>query len=736
LAWSAVLRAIISDGRERDGIFETEECFHCLEATTSRSKQKAQEDVSKLVSLAGKLQRKTATRAVRGWFVTRDEPTAEQRKIADKHRPLVTALSFSQFQSLLIDSKAYLSARDNYYFGSVRDPATGAKTPAVGFIEVMLSRIGGDGVASPRDLFDSIKAGGRAVVLGDYGAGKSMVLRHLYQELRKAHLRGETPRFPVFVNLRDHYGQYEPAELLERHARILGFANPGHLVRAWRAGYIHLLLDGFDEITTLTIQGLWTKLRDNRFRAMEAVRRLTREHPAEAGLVVAGRAHFFDSPKERRNALGLSGQFAEFSLNEFNDEQVAEYLKKSGLTGIVPPWLPSRPLLVAYLAARGLLSELLADRAGEPASGWDILLDHIASRESEIEAGIDGGTVRRILERLATKARATAGGLGPITPDLLIGAFSEICGYSPDERGMVLLQRLPGLGVDRDEEGTRAFIDEDFADACRAGDIFQFMDTPFEFEPTTLAAIEHAAGPLGVAVAGRRATLRGFSAGKANAAIRRARDLSPGSFTADLARVAIECGHALEDSLHIRGVYIPELEFTARIGNASRLEFQDCFFGRIGLDSDVDENSLPRFKGCFIGEIDGRVSIEDLPRLAFDSQCIVESFATLATTTNAVLSLELPLGTRVVVTILKKLYERRGAGRRENALFRGLDHRARRLVPDALRLVQREGLAATARRGDDTIWLPDRGKMRRVGRIIAAPTSHDDPLIRSAELLE
>lgn len=728
--------SITVDGRERDGIFETDECIHALEATTSRRMDKAQEDIGKLVSLASKLQRKTTIKAVRCWFVTRDEPTADQRKVADKHRPLITALSLSQFQSRLVDSKSYLAARDTYNFGSVRDPATGSKIPRVDFIEVMLSRIESDGVASPKNLLDSFRAGGRMVILGDYGAGKSMILRHLYHELRKAHLRGETPRFPVFVNLRDHYGQNDPSELLERHARNIGFANPWHLVRAWRSGYVHLLLDGFDEITTLNIQGLWTKLRDNRFRAMEAVRRIIREHPAEAGLVLAGRAHFFDSSKERHEALALSGHFAEFSLNEFNDEQVAEYLKKSGLSGIVPPWLPSRPLLVAYLASKGLLPDLLADESGEPASGWDILLAHIASRESEIEAGIDGGTVRRILERLATKARATPGGLGPISPPTLISAFTEVCGYAPDERGMVLLQRLPGLGVDSEVEGNRAFIDEDFADACRAGDLVQFMDMPFEFAPNTLTAIEYAVGSLGIAVAARRAMLLDFSSGKVTAALRKAHHLSPGIFTADLCRVAIECGHTLETPLHIRGVYIPELEFSARTGNASRLEFQECFFGRIGLDSDIDGNSLPHFNGCFIGEIDGRVSIKDLPP-AFDSECIVESFSMLASTTDAVLSLNiLPLGTRVVVTILKKLYQRRGAGRKENALFRGLDHRAQRLVPDALHLIQQQGLAIPSKRGDDMIWLPDRSNMRRVGQIIAAPTSSNDPLLHAAGLLE
>lgn len=99
------------------------------------------------------------------------------------------------------------------------------------------------------------------------------------------------------------------------------------------------------------------------------------------------------------------------------------------------------------------------------------------------------------------------------------------------------------------------------------------------------------------------------------------------------------------------------------------------------------------------------------------------------------MGLGLPLGARVLLTVLKKLYQRRGSGRKENALVRGLDHHARRLVPDILRLIQREGLAAPLRRGEVTIWIPDRSSMRRVGRIVAAPTSRDDPLLRDVSAL-
>ena len=36
----------IVDGRERDGVFETEDCIHVVEATTSRRKEKAKEDIA------------------------------------------------------------------------------------------------------------------------------------------------------------------------------------------------------------------------------------------------------------------------------------------------------------------------------------------------------------------------------------------------------------------------------------------------------------------------------------------------------------------------------------------------------------------------------------------------------------------------------------------------------------------------------------------------------------------
>ncbi len=720
--------AKIIGGRERDGVFETEESVHLIEATTSRHKDKAEGDCRKLAELAQKYERQVHDRAIRRWFITRDEPTAEQRRVATQYR--VTAISFSQFQSRLIDSKSYLSARDKYYFGSVRDPETGKSSPTIDFIPLTLSSVRTSATNTPTELIELLRSGKRLVLLGDFGAGKSMTLRYLYQQLRRAHLKGDTSKFPVFINLRDHYGQTDPSELLSRHARLIGFENPTHLVRAWRSGYIHLLLDGFDETTGLNIQGLWTRLRDNRYRAMEVLRRFANEHPDDAGIILSGRAHFFDSSSERQNALGLTSDWTEFSVNEFTNEQIRRYLEKAGLSGSVPSWLPSRPLLVAYLASKGLLSELVNDNGADPAAGWDILLQSIASREAQIEAGIDGETIRRILERLATRARSNASGRGPLNQEALVDTFREICGYSPDERGMVLLQRLPGLGADSYEDGSRAFIDEEFADACRAGDIFHFAQEPYQFESETFLSLEVAAGLLAIDVASRRAQAQNLSSGQLNAAVRRAKHVSSGAFLADITRLTLSSGHDLEENVLIRGVVLPEFEMWTSTGDARKLEFRDCFFRKVDIDPAVIDENAPKFRSCFIDEIDGRVSNADLPRDSFDSECIIESFVTGTSTTSAVMTLDVPLGTKVALTILKKLFDRPGKGRKESALYRGLDQRAQGLVQNALRAIQQEELATAVKRGSETIWLPDRASLRRVGQMISAPVASQDPLLQ------
>ncbi|MBN1886478.1 MAG: NACHT domain-containing protein [Thermoflexales bacterium] len=731
----------IISGRECDGVFITEDCIHLIEATTSRQRAKARGDAKKLDGLAKQFQRRYSDKAVKCWFITQQEPTGDQREEVRQFKGSVVPLSFAHFQSRLIDTKSYLSARNNYSFGSVRDPETDSLNPTVEYVPLDLVETGSSNLWSVGEICNRLVSGGRVLLLGDYGAGKSMTMREIYFELRKRHHKGHIPQFPVYLNLRDHIGQINPAEVLERHARNIGFASHSHLVRAWRAGYAILLLDGFDEISILGWVGVWKTLREVRYRSMQMIREFVQDTPPEAGLTMAGRAHFFDGEDECSKALAIDLSFVKLSLNDFTEKQITTYLEKHKFPKEgMPAWLPARPLLLGTLVAKGLLkgitqSDGMAKGVVDPAIGWNTLLDQVVRREAKIEAGIDGDTLKRILERLATKARVSQDGLGPLTSDQIIDAFKEICGYQPNELAMVLLQRLPGLGIDQVEEDTRRFIDEDWADVCRVGDVVEFANNPFAFDLELFANAECALRSLGISVAANRLSNLGYSSGKLNPALRKAAESYDAALlTTDLVRIAFEKQWPIQYNVYVKNTLIPDLELPKGMGAFSGIEFQECYFSRLEIDSDVDAAQLPRFRGCYFAEIDGVVSEAELPQNIFLGGCVFDSFSQTVETTNAILKLDLPIGVRVTLTVLKKLYLQAGAGRKESALCRGLDHRSRRLVPDILGLLQSEHLTTKIRR-DETIWLPNRSETTRVRKILSSPSTCNDPLLtKSGEL--
>ena len=100
----------------------------------------------------------------------------------------------------------------------------------------------------------------------------------------------------------------------------------------------------------------------------------------------------------------------------------------------------------------------------------------------------------------------------------MIRAFYDVCGYQPGDQEMVLLQRLPGLGVYPEDENSRIFIDETFADACRAGDLVAFTQRPFDFELQTLSGVECATESVGVSIAAVKAEEVHLSEGAVNTA--------------------------------------------------------------------------------------------------------------------------------------------------------------------------------------------------------------------------
>src|SRR5688572_20493383 len=78
--------AVMEDGRERDGVFETDEFVNLIECTVSPAMRKAADDSEKLSKLIRKYEVKYPTKHVKGWFITLKEPTADQKSVVDKRK--------------------------------------------------------------------------------------------------------------------------------------------------------------------------------------------------------------------------------------------------------------------------------------------------------------------------------------------------------------------------------------------------------------------------------------------------------------------------------------------------------------------------------------------------------------------------------------------------------------------------------------------------------------------------
>ena len=370
----------------------------------------------------------------------------------------------------------------------------------------------------------------------------------------------------------------------------------------------------------------------------------------------------------------------------------------------------------------------------QSSSRMGCFLELTSQREAEIEAGVDGQAVRQIVENLATKARGKNDGMSSISQDDILGSFQSVCGFSPDDRGMLLLQRLPGLGSSSREDGSRDFIDGDLVDAARAGDVCRFVEDPYTFQLENPANWQVTLGQLGTELASLRCHGMGFNTGKLRTAVQQAgKDADQGALCMDLIQVSKEMRFGFTGQpITIKNIMIPDASYGDDSLDFSRVSFSECLFQRLEVSASAESALLPNFSECYIGTLDGRVSNPDLPKDIFDDKCVFDSFGDSSQNTAAILALPLSTGTKVLLTVLKKLYLQPGAGRKQSALFRGLDHRSRSLVPDVLQLLVREGLTVRSTVGEEAVWLPIRDEGVRARRLVSSPLGSGDRLINLA----
>ena len=718
------------EGRERDCLFYAEDLTHYVECTISRSPKKINDDSSKMVQFRDAEIKKG--NVVKLWIITGDTPGADQVAAARKHK--ITILSVHELRLRLFNGESYLQARRQYRWGSATNPRDDSSdVSSLHYQYTSLHDKTARHSFTLVEIAERLVSGDCATLLGDYGMGKSMLIRELFMIFTKQY-RKETgvAKVPVAINLRDHWGQSDPHEVLSRHARKLGFDQPTQLIRAYNAGEILLLIDGFDEIVGTPVASR-RELRRLRLDALAVVRQFVSDLRGKSGVIVAGRQNFFDTDRERRDALGMRSTDPVFELAEFSALEAEALLEAFEVRGKLPLWLPRRPLFLAYLASHGLLTELSLERDLTPADAWEKLIEAICVRETKINEHLEARAIRGILEALADVARGTESGRGPLNPSDFLQAYAWATGYDePDEHIRPLLMRLPGLSSRSSEDGSREFLDESMLNALRAFRMETFLGNPYDIDPRA-RNWAHGVSDLGLDIVANRLREDSGTAAKSIVAARQATDkwASP-TLAADLVRL----GQRLlgdEEQLYCRlrisnGVFE---EFDLSESPCSKLTISGCEIRVLTLPSSPPDGLA--IEDCIIEKVVGIPRKELLP--SWIQRCDVEQYDNTPTNASILLDAQLPMAHRVLLTILRKLYLQKGAGRKENALSRGLPSGSREFVPRILDVMRsREFVSLAVLRGN-RVWYPDRSRTAEVHTVLNDYARSRHPLVVECEAL-
>lgn len=746
---------------ELDGIAKLPREMHLIMVTTSRKLDKCKSDVKKLLAAANHEKRHGLF--INLWLITKDALNAEHiRYAADRG---VQVLTFNQFRDKFFNGADYIQKRRVGSFGSARNLRDGTITLAedeyVSLPMQLTEYINPNKADGPSksvaiaDIVGLLNAGRVIVMVGPFGAGKSLTTREVFFKLIKEYFKDRLPIVPIALNLREHWGLEYADEILTRHARNIGFTPKENLTIAWRAGFVALLVDGFDEVAS---QGVATVtdvkfMRETRYRALQGVRDLLSQAPSGVGILVCGRNNYFDSLAEVVHALGISGRrFGLIELDEFTESQAEEFLKRHGISTPLPDWLPRKPLMLGYLANRNLLTEIVNIN---PYQGfgyvWDEFLSVICEREAAHErAAMEAATLRRVLERLAIYVRSTYSGTGPLTERELAEAYRLETGQSPQEGVLMQLQRLPGLTERGQDPGTRSFVDEELLYALQGSAIAglvlgqtkdlerriwgnhrqaqrQSLEGDGRMVPSALNHLHSKSVAMAAYLLVRK------TGADHNTVLATLHTLEKGQLAADVVGIAIEMARE-EGAIDCHGVVLEYIDFGGLDLDdmvVKGLVFRGCILEEVVVGQGTQESSVRIEDDCIIKKVYGVASSGGLPKHIFGRACEIMEFDELPTN-NAVLAssnLEPPM--KALITVLNKLYRQAGSGRRLGALKRGIPQGpVLDAVDEIIDILLAEQVVTIS---GSNIVHPIRRQTSRILGILNAPVLSEDPIVQRVQ---
>lgn len=692
-----------------------------IECTQLEKLDKTVHDAKKISSRIS-AERQRSEKQLRGIIVTFKEPTQHQKAYIRDNYLNIEIVSFDAFKRRLIDPNAIVERRNLYRFGSNRNALQNSiHFDENKYIHQTLFSKNDWSELNTRFFIDNFihSTGLRHCIVGDFGIGKSTFLRMIYKRTYKAFFSGDYSRFPIYINLDEHKGQITTAEALLRHAEIaLGDENfYPDLVRTLRMGGCDLILDGFDELSSISWNLNPSGVRNNRYTACTLIREFIQQSPRDINIIIAGRDNYFDADEERDAALGTT-QNNTFQLLDWDDQQLDAFISVNNRTFNIPNWLPRRPLLVSYLTAKDIIQSTSSDTGN--ISGRDVwieIVSLISRREHQQDKRFSPDIFESLYKRLGTLSRKSIDGRGRFTLKDIEDAFEAVSGARVDETSASVLLKLAGLSGVPEDDGRRAFFDIEFADALKAFELVEFIKSPY----TNLKVMKDLGSTANCSFSEtteEMCRLLFQNIEKIEKLIEVAHNRA---ISESLRRIASELSYLAIKMNSKRSICVDELELRSIVYDAARWfdgwVFQTCLIDELNVIGPISHPNFVRH--CLIGNLICRN--KDSAEIIARSDNSITQVTARGLVDVGVRDANLDRRKAVLLTILKRVFFQSGSGRLRTALYRGLDQAERSHVDELVSELAAKGFVQIVKNRGDEIVVPRSEKRRDAGGIIADP---------------
>ncbi|WP_339074477.1 hypothetical protein [Teredinibacter turnerae] len=717
--WSRVAKADRIGGVNFDCVLEISAIETIvIEITENRTLDKIRSDISKIQSVRMSMMAKNIM--VRPYIVCDFLPT-QAMKDAGKEN-YIEVVSFDDFRKMFFDFPTYSNVRSRKQFGSAIDPLTGENDKTV--YTPVGYELENDAEIDAAEIAQRIINNEKIVLLGDYGTGKSRCFREVFKILSER--SSETLIYPIAIDLKETWGLENAVEIIRRHFSNLGIGekDTSSVIKAHNSKRLCFLLDGFDEIGSRPWSEDKKTLELLRKHALQGVKDLLSN--SNAGCLVSGRDHYFNSNKEMYSALGLQqkGTLLARCKSEFSFDEFTKYLEINDINVALPEWLPKKPLVLKTIASLSTeqLSDLFDSSNGEEIEFWFRFIDAMCERDSKIHAILDPETVKQVLIKLASLTRTKAHNVGPLTESEVVKVFHQVTGTYPNEQSTVMLQRLPGLGRVSSETSDRNFVDGFILDGLRALDLsnkVQFSDKELPDLKWLNPLQKLGSSVLAHDIRKNKSANMFLSYSKRSIHRNKANKISISDVISSISKTDIE-------KIDFEGVvfYEPHFgELSFERNNICKIDFVGGVFESITLGK--INPTLVTIKDCLIEKMVGVSSSAGIPSWIID--CDISAFEAIDTLT-AIKSSGLSKPQTILVSILIKVYRQAGNGRLEHTLTKGLTHVDKRSLGQVLHYLVQNGYLDTSKDKGETIYKPVRKVQGRIDKILVELDRSNDEI--------